>query len=257
MEGLELAMDELITQDDGEKSPVDDREYFDLNLFALDNSMGGTPITPVTKYVKSSSNILVELRKQKGAISRSNSGSSKTSTHLPYIQGSGQDENVSPCSPNISKSASPMILQKLRDHRSESTEKRAVEEENDTPRSSAKKRVKSIPRSDSHDYSDYIQSVRNSMNVTVSSRNGSITSAHDGLSESCIDYGSPGSFLERAKAFSFGGKVALKSSNGQVIILFNSSGMCRYIYVICSTRESIPSPDYSTQNSISSFLNIF
>jgi hypothetical protein len=220
MEGIEIAMDEIITQDDGDKSPVDDREYSYLNFFDLDNSVGGTPITPVTKYVKSSSNILVELRKQKGAISRSNSGSSKTAALLPYIQGSAQDENVSPCSPNISKSASPLILQKLRDHRNESSEKQP-EEAVETPRSSVKKRVKSIPRSDSHDYSDYIQSVRNNMNVTGSSRNGSMTNAHDGLSESCIDYGSPGSFSERAKAFSFDGKVALKTYNGQVNILLN------------------------------------
>ena len=217
MEGIELAMDEIITQDDGDRSITDDREYFDFNAFDLDNSLGGTPITPVTKYVKSSSNILVELRKQKGAISRSNSGSSKMASLVPQIQGSAQDENVSPCSPNISRS-SPLILQKLRDHRNESTEKqeKQVEEEVETPRSSVKKRVKSIPRSDSHDYSDYIQSVRNNMNVTASSRNGSMTSAHDALAESCIDYGSPGSFSDRAKAFSFDGKVAPKSSSGQV-----------------------------------------
>ena len=215
MEGLELAMDDIILQDDGDKSVSDDREYFELNFFDLDNSLGGTPITPVTKYVKSSSNILVELRKQKGAISRSNSGSTKTTAVAPQTQGSAQDENVSPCSPNISKSSSPLIIQKPRDHRSEATEKNS-EEVVEAPKSSVKKRVKSITRSQSHDYSDYIQSVRNNMNVTASSRSDSITSAHDGLSESCIDYGSPGSFSDRAKAFSHNWKVAPKGVDGQV-----------------------------------------
>lgn len=226
MEEVEFSLNGIDGCDTPEQSTVDDNDFFELNYFDLDHSLNGTPITPVTKYIKSSSNILVELRKQKGNISRSNSWSSKQiqpTAHEIECQRLTHDENVSPCCPNINNAAATPTpaMMKLKSSKSADDQPKQSEIQLEAPKSSTNQnqlRVKSINRSENIDYRDYIQSVRNNMNVTSSGRSDSVLS-HDTLSESCIDYGSPGTFSDRAKAFSHGLKMIPKGPSGQVTIL--------------------------------------
>lgn len=226
MEEVEFTMDGIAGSSTPEHSIVDDNDFFELNYFELDHSLNGTPITPVTKYIKSSSNILVELRKQKGNIPRTNSWTTKQiqpTAHEIECQRVTHDENVSPCCPNInSAAASPNpIMHKLKSSKSTEDHPKQSEIQLEAPKSANQNqlRVKSINRSENIDYRDYIQSVRNNMNVTSSGRSDSVLS-HDTLSESCIDYGSPGSFSDRAKAFSRDLKMIPKGPSNQVTILF-------------------------------------
>jgi hypothetical protein len=222
MEEVEFTMNGIDGSNTAEHSIVDDHDYFELNYFDLDHSLNGTPITPVTKYINSSSNILVELRKLKGNISRTNSWSTKLvqpTAHEIECQRLTHDENVSPCCPNINTAvAAPMpLVQKLKSSKSADDHPKLSEIRLEAPKNANhnQMRVKSINRSENIDYRDYIQSVRNNMNVTSSGRSDCVLS-HGTLSESCIDYGSPGSFSDRAKAFSHGLKSIPKGPSGQV-----------------------------------------
>lgn len=223
MEEIDFEIDESVGCDAAEQSVVDDHDFFELNYFDLDHSLNGTPITPVTKYIKSSSNILVELRKQKGNISRSNSWSMKAiqpTAHEIECLRLTHDENVSPCSPNINTTVISSSMLKLRSSKSSEETTKQSEIQIEAPKCANQLRVKSVNRSENLDYKDYIQSVRNNMNVTSSGRANSVPNSQDRLSESCIDYGSPGSFSERAKAFSHNVKLIPKGTSSQVKLLF-------------------------------------
>ena len=207
---IEQAMDEFLTKKNA-SSVGDDRDYFELNYD--DSSMNGQPLTPVTKYVKTSSNILVELRKQ--GTPMKNTWTPKAGTPATSRKTGGHDENHSPCSPNVA-STSPPILQKLRDHRGEGP-KRPRSAGVATPKPSSKSLI-TPDNAVIKDYKDLIQNVRNDVKLPNNTTENGDISGQETLSATRIEYGSPGTFSDRAMAFTRDYRDSSKDQSGQVVI---------------------------------------
>ena len=204
---IEQAMNIFLTHNDS-KSPGDDRDYFELNYD--DKNMSGSPLTPVTKYIKTSSKILVELRKQ--GTPMKNPWTPKACTPATSRKTGAHDENHSPCSPNVA--SSPPILQKLRDHRGEGPKR-----SHSVKKVSPKQFSKSLLTQNSAELVDYkglVQSVAiDAKGLDCSENNSDVTGQNipAGIS---IDYGSPGTFSDRAMAFTRDFRGTSKDQNAQV-----------------------------------------
>ena len=245
-------------------------------------------LTPISKNILSSNNILLELRKQKQKRMSSTRRGSATSTPFPSSSGQLDEEQLQGSStesgelgaegrvvggPGLSKSAdnitdenkhknilktprnintlsenknaknvirpSPEILRELRKHRAKAArvESEKNEKKTETVKLMKAETVKStIIGNNGHsgnignngnngNFTDYLKTVRSNMNVTQTphtrknenkTENGPITV----LVESGVDYGSPGSFSDRAKAFSKEPLLTPKNKNGHVRIRY-------------------------------------
>jgi hypothetical protein len=204
---IEQAMNKFLAHNDS-KSPGDDRDYFELNYG--DQNMSGSPLTPVTKYIKTSSKILVELRKQ--GTPMKNPWTPKAYTPATTRKTGAQDENHSPCSPNVA--SSPPILQKLRDHRGEGPKR-----SHSVKKVSPKQFSKSLLTQNSTevvDYKDLVQSVMIDAKALDCSENNSDVTEQNVPAGISIDYGSPGTFSDRAMAFTRDMRGTSKDQNAQV-----------------------------------------
>lgn len=204
---IEQAMNKFLAHNDT-KSSGDDRDYFELNYG--DQNMSGSPLTPVTKYIKTSSKILVELRKQ--GTPMKNPWTPKSCTPATTRKTGAHDENHSPCSPNVA--SSPPILQKLRDHRGEGPKR-----SHSVKKVSPKQFSKSLLTQNSAevvDYKDLVQSVTIDAKVLDSSENNTDVTEQNVPAGVSIDYGSPGTFSDRAMAFTRDFRGTSKDQNAQV-----------------------------------------
>lgn len=175
-------------QDD--KSATKDCDYFDMGQVGSDQEQKdkGTPITPITKYVELSSKMLIELRNHKvNQVSES----------------TGNDDNDDESC--VSRNASSINLNHVQED-----DKHTQNLSTDVPGTTMKKKlssinVKVIKPSSATNFDDYLKNVRSSMTHpranSVRLKHSSNTD-HNALAESGVDYGSPGSFQDRAKAFS-------------------------------------------------------
>ena len=199
---------------------TNDPDYLDMGRFGTDGQGEDKSLTPTTKYMQSSSKMLVELRRQLPPASRLDFGiassfndenDAEMSKRIPINSRSNiiQDENKN-MKNNVRQS--PEILKNLRRHRAEATR---VENARMSGSGNGNTALNNT------DFSDYLRNVRNNMNVTqtlLGSTNiwENTNTDHNALAESGVDYGSPGSFSDRAKAFSKEPVPTPKGKTGQV-----------------------------------------
>ena len=176
-----------------DESATKNSDYFDMGQVGSDQEQKdkGTPITPITKYVELSSKMLIELRNHKVNQVSENSGNDDN-----------DDDNC------ISRNVSSVNLNHVPedDERSKKSQHESKEVLGTTDKKKLSSiNVKVIKPSNGANFNDYLKNVRSNMTHpranSVRLKHTSNTD-HNALAESGVDYGSPGSFQDRAKAFS-------------------------------------------------------
>lgn len=183
-----------MTEECDVKEETKNSDYFDMCQVGSDREQKneGTAITPITKYVELSSKMLIELRNQ-------NPKTGLVSEHT--CNDENDDDN------DISRHISTNASNQVQDENKHTLkhQHRATEVLGTTD---AKKisfvNTKVIKPSNGANFNDYLKNIRSNMSVArVSSVRIKHTANtdHNALAESGVDYGSPGSFSDRARAF--------------------------------------------------------